>query len=584
MGLTAGDRWLERSTRRYRRRAGRRKSRSFLLPLLAIGVAIAKPVAAQTASGGAGGTIEREQRPPTQPLAERPAIRIERPRAGVSPATTMRFIVRTVVVEGVTRLKPAVVEAITGSLKGREIALADLAAAADALTRVYADAGYALSFALVPEQDVVDGVVRIVVVEGVIGEVDVEVTGRGALRGQERITSIVRSRAAALQTGEPLRTADLERVLLLLQDMPGVTASAVLQPSPTTDRATRLVVRLNVDPVEGGLSFDNRLRSDFGRYQYGADLSLNSTLLFGDQFSFGTRRGVEGDAFTYDFARYQAPLGALTLTGSYARADTKASDGLLATLDFEGDERVGRVGFSYPVIRSRARNLVLGLAAEATNARSSILGTTLVRDKIRTLTADAAFDWVADNGAIALVGASLTQGINGLGATDADNDFASRPGGTPDFTAVGARISYSLPVRGFSVRVEGDGQLVVAGQALAPVECTYGGQRLGRGYDPGVIGGDHCLRAGLEVARAVRIIDGLALEPFAYTDAALVRQKGVLAAGDDREATAASAGLGVRAATRFGLSAEGLVAVPLTRSIAPDGRDPRFFFTLAYRW
>lgn len=545
---------------------------------------LASPLAAQVANGGAGGTVERETRSAPRPLSRPPSLVVEKPRAPGDDAGLQPFRLAEIRIEGnkvlpIEQLRPKV-----ATLEGRDVTLKDLSAAADAITQAYAQAGYAISFALVPEQDVQDGVARIVVVEGRVSKVTVEVDQRGALISTDAIVAAVQRRADQLVSGSPLKTADLDRVLWLISDLPGVRVLGVLQPSTDTEGAAQLVIKVAMDPASISFGLDNRLRAEFGREQYSAGLALNSVLAFGDSLSTGTIRSIAEDAFSYDYVRYQTPLlGDLTVDVSLGRARSRGTRGLLGLLGFEGRENSAHAGLRVPILRSRSRNLIFSLSADAANTRSRLLGQTLTRDKVRSFAADLSYDWVSTDGATIAVGGTLTQGVEGLGSTRAANPVASRETGTPEFSFVAARFSYAKPIGPLTLRMEADAQATVAGRLLAPVACTYGGQRVGRGYDPGVIAGDHCLRTTLELAQNfdLGLLRG---ELFSFADGAAVRQKGTLTDDERRAQRATSIGAGVRLATRFGLSGEAMVTLPMSRSLAPEGREPRFFFSLNARW
>jgi hemolysin activation/secretion protein len=543
---------------------------------------------AQTAAGGRGGTIEQENRalpgPLSSPLGP---LDLARPADGPPAVADLRFAVGRIDVEGVTVLPKAEVDAVVDPLEGREISAGELFAAADRITALYARAGYALSFALVPVQEITGGVVRLMVIEGQVGRISVEVKGGGALVGDGRIVGAVTRRAQALRTGRPVRSAELERVLLTLADLPGVKPTATFRASAdTAEGASDITITVEVDPLTLQLGGDNRLREDFGAWRYSGRAGARSVALFGDELSLAAQRSVDGGAFAFEQVAYQAPVGGsgLTANAAYSQARTKATRGTLGRVDFAGEEAVARLGLSYPLVRTRNRNLTLSAQGAAIDSASGLFGRTLIKDRVRTLEADLTYDWIDGSGAVSLAGLGVEQGIAGLGASARANPLASRLAGTPDFTAVSFRLRRDQPAGGLVVRAEADGQATVAGGALAPVECVYGGERLGRGYDAGAIGGDHCLRAALSVGRPMMLTSRIRLEPFAYADAAIVRQAGTLEAGERREASAASVGGGLRLSLPSGLAAELLVSAPLQGRYAQTGSDPRAFLSLGYRW
>jgi len=130
------------------------------------------PTTAPNPGGGAGGTVEQtvERQRSLVPQAGTEVSRAPRPDWFSPPSidgatSTVSFPLRTVKIQGITVLPRDKVEALIAPYRGKSVSLADLQGVANAITRLYADAGYGLSFAVIPEQDVVDGVVRLVAIE-----------------------------------------------------------------------------------------------------------------------------------------------------------------------------------------------------------------------------------------------------------------------------------------------------------------------------------------------------------------------------------------------------------------------------------
>ena len=89
---------------------------------------------------------------------------------------------------------------------GKKVSQADLAAIAQAISDLYREAGFHLSRAIVPPQDIADGRVHIHVIEGSITEI--ELKGAGA----EQFG--VRPMLSPVLAEHPSRLATLERQLL----------------------------------------------------------------------------------------------------------------------------------------------------------------------------------------------------------------------------------------------------------------------------------------------------------------------------------------------------------------------------------
>lgn len=555
--------------------------------LVALSMTTASPALAQSATGGTSGTVEQEIRRPARPLSGGVPFRIEKPRTDdtTAAANAQSFHVRDIQIEGAKAIPLDRVRSVLTPYIGRDITLPELFKAADAVTALYASEGYPLSFAIVPEQDVTDQVVRFIVVEGSIARVLVDVAEGSDGVAARRAKGAVERRLAGLANSGPIRSRELESALLSVADLPGIRISSVIRPSAEKEGAADLLVSLSVDTFEAHATADNRLRDDFGTYRVGVGGSLRSAFAIGDELSVDLRSSVKPDAFRQWYVRYGMPLGLSGMRGfvSWSRAETQAVDGFLGTLDFSGEEAVWRVGGSVPLIRTRARNLSFTLEAAKIDSESGVLDVTLIKDSLRTVEAHLTYDWLDASGARTLIDGGLLQGLEGLGASRKGNPLASRSYGTPEFTALTLRAFREMPLygSGLTLSLDLDGQIMLAGAALAPVECAYGGDRMGRGYAPGAIGGDHCVRGAAEL-RYSADLGPVRAEPFLFIDGAKVRQKGGLETDEARSAATGSVGGGLRAAAPFGLVGEAIVATPFKQRYADSARDVRFFFNLSW--
>ena len=546
--------------------------------------ALPTTVAAQTVTGGQAGTVRDADAPLDRVRQAPPApFTIERRQAAVADDESLRFDVRRIVIDGNEVLPDAAFAPILARYQGRTLSFADLRALSEAITALYAAKGYGLSFALIPEQTVADGIVHVTVIEGRIGTIDVRVEGRGLGINAERIATILKKRLQVLAEGGPARTADLERAALLIGDLPGVRARLVVTPSATQNLASDIVAVVEVDPASGTVGADNRLRDSFGDYSVSMSVSANSLDTFGDALTLSTRAAIDFKSLFSAQLGYRAPIGndGVSAYAATSIARSRAQDGALATLDFRGYEETATLGLSYDAIRSRRQNLQLSAEFQAINTRSTLLGTDATRDRIRFVTANARYDWTATNQARAAVELGINQGIAGLGATSAFNPIASRQFATPDFTTLRASASTLLPIGTVQLAAVIDGEWTVGGRKLAAVECSYGGAAIGRAYYSGAAGGDNCLRSSVELSRPSRLHDSI-VTPFVFFDAALLGQRAPLDFDEVSRVTTGSAGVGVRAQTQQGLWFSFVAAKPIHPPVNAPGDVVRAFAALGH--
>src|SRR6266566_3049194 len=187
---------------------------------------------------------------------------------------------------------------------GKKVSQADLVAIAGAISDLYRAAGFHLSRAIVPPQDIRDGHLRLQVIEGSITEV--------ALKGEDVERFGLRPVLDPVVAEQPSRLATLERQLLLINGRPGVRiADTALEEIGVASGHFRLVVHLKTWHVYTSLGIDNLGSSSVGPWQTYAVAAFNSYLTPGDTLALNLST-TPGDPRELGFGRlsYDVPIGA----------------------------------------------------------------------------------------------------------------------------------------------------------------------------------------------------------------------------------------------------------------------------------
>src|SRR5579859_5395152 len=142
--------------------------------------------------------------------------------AGVAPGGPA-FKVNAFDIQGNTAISSDELKAQISNYVGQSLTLSQLYDAADVLTRYYRARGYGLAYVAPPAQKLAGSVVKLQVVEGRIGDINIQ--------GNSRTRSpVLKQRAQSLQSGAIYTDADAERAVMLMNDLPGVIARAVVSP------------------------------------------------------------------------------------------------------------------------------------------------------------------------------------------------------------------------------------------------------------------------------------------------------------------------------------------------------------------
>ncbi len=297
---------------------------------------------------GAGGQI---QQIPPLPVPERPVPELPVPRqqAPVAPLSGgARFAVKSLHVTGQTRFSEAELIAVAGFRPDSRLDLPDLRAMAAKITNYYNQAGYFVAQAYLPPQDVTDGTVTIAVIEGRYGQI--------GLQNRTTVADVVFVRVLdGLNSGTLVSTAPLERRLLILSDIPGVTVSSTLAPGTAVGTSDLIVDLTPAARVSGSVEADNWGNPYTGAYRLGGTVNYAEPLGIGDVLSLRVLASTTG-GLVYGRASYQAQVRDATvgfaLTAFYYDLGKQFAD-----LDAHGTEEIASVYASYPLIRSYSNNL-----------------------------------------------------------------------------------------------------------------------------------------------------------------------------------------------------------------------------------
>lgn len=281
---------------------------------------------------------------PTSDFALRPP---ETAPVATPPGPKVR--VHSLRVIGQTIFPEAELIAATSFSSDSELDLAGLQALAARITGFYNRHGYFLAQAYVPEQNIQGGNVTIAVVEGRFGKI--------GLDNHTNLSDHVANGVLAnLKAGDIVATAPLERRLLLLSDIPGVSVRSTLSPGTAVGTSDLLVDLAPTHRVSGSIEADNAGNRYTGAVRAGGTVNINDPTGHGDLLSLRMLTSFTGLA--YGRASYQALVGKTTVGIAYAHIYYSLGKEF-ASLDATGNGDVASLYASYPLIRSHDSNLYL---------------------------------------------------------------------------------------------------------------------------------------------------------------------------------------------------------------------------------
>jgi hemolysin activation/secretion protein len=527
------------------------------------------------------GRVEERFQPPPVPQSA-PTITIPSPEVVLPPdkAAATRFLLRGISVEGGTVFTTSDFASLYQPLVGKEVSLLDIYEVRDAITAKYRAAGYVLSQAIIPPQQIPDGSVRIQVVEGYVSAVTLD----GDVHDPR---GLIKAMATKITRSRPLRVADLERYVLLIGDLPGVEVSTVLKPSPEQAGASTLVVLVKRKPFAASLEADNRGSLAIGPEQFFGEIDANSILGLDEQTVFQAATTPRTSELHYFAVRHDELLSSEGLRLGFAASFSRSRPhGTIAPLHPLGDSQTYTVRLSEPVIRSRSQTLTLGIGFTALNSKIDLLHVPFSDDRLRFLFVDATYDfadtWLGGGmPAKTVIRGIVGHGLNVFGATATGSSNLSRAQGRSDFTKADWSITrlQTLAPR-VTLALSAGGQ--VSGDALlSPQQLGIGSTQFGRGYEPSELTGDQGVGGSVEIRYSLPVGRSFSPQLYAFYDAGVVWLNKPLP-GEHSGDSLSSAGVGVRFSLLQHFTADITMAKPLTRDVASRGnRNWRPLFSVS---
>ena len=541
------------------------------IALVAAGACIASDGLHAQAPGP--GQIERQfGAPPPLPRDEGLTVPLTPGQQPPADADTVRFTLKQVELTGNTVFPAAALAATYQPLVGREVSLADVFRLADELTVQFRNEGYVLSRVIVPPQNIRDGAVQLRVVEGYVAQARIDGTTAGPRDTLERHLDAIRA-------SRPLAASVLERELLLMNDLPGLTARAAIAPSATPS-ASDLTVEITERRAafSGGLS--NRGSKSLGPWR--ADVAADVHQLAGfDRLSARLIRTLPDDEMTFATLGYERAVGASGARVGLALSHVDAEPGSTQNIDLPTRSRSVTLSASYPWLRSRTQSLTGRAALSVLNSETDVVsgGTALPlsEDNITALRLGATYTLVDRFRGVSVLDVELSHGLKAFGASREGDADLSVVGGRPDFaklTLYAARLQSIAPRWSLLAAVNAQ---YGAHTLLAPERFAFGGEHFGRAYDSAELTGD----SGVALKGELRFSDTAAAgwwqeyTLYGFYEIGAVHRRGTSlgTTGQKERESAANAGIGLRFSLRRALTGYVEVAQPLTRDVTQEGND-----------
>lgn len=454
------------------------------------------------------------------------------------------------------------------------VTLDDVYAIADRITQYYRSHGYVLARAVIPQQEICCGEVRISIAEGYIGEVSLE-----APFAANNLTNMTLD---AIRQMHVLNITMLENRLLLLNDLPGTSFHVVLAPGQAG--AVDVIVKGEKEPTaSGSLTFDNSGSRYLGPYLLTGSATFNNLPVLFSETTLTASTAVERKELATISGTHTMPLGRpdlmLVLDASY----TKGQPGYtLASSDIVSRAYQFGARINWQAVRQRTGSLTLSGGLTYSSSKTDVAALPFTHDEIRTVYGAVRYDWRDFLEGYNLSQLTISHGLPGFmgGSRTGDADL-SRAAGMADFTKATLSLMRNQPIgQNFTLFGALSAQLA-NGPLLSSEEFGFGGSFIGRAYDSSEMTGESGISALLELrGMQYELPRSFTLQPFMFVDYGVLWNRDT---GQPARQDGASLGAGLRLNTTHNTSAELMLAQPLitsTQSTYPNLGGPRLLFSL----
>ena len=329
------------------------------------------------------------------------------------------------------------------------LTIGQLQGIADGITKYYHDKGYFLARAVIPAQEIKDGVVNIRVLEGRLEKVQTA--------GNKMYSDAMLAKPFKPMIGELVTIGRTENALLTLSKYPGLSAAGVFHPGGDVGTTDIVVNVQNEKHVDGTFRVDNSGTEFTGRGRAIASVDWNDptgdadllTLTGLKTFSSGSSSSSNSSSSssadtsgksTYYDARYQRPV--YDAFNNWAADISRNSFDVSGTGGVGGISKIGTLSWEHDFFRTRTNDLISTVdfsrkrADTISTLLTSTFGDVTARDDMAVLGFQINYDSINTNtNTISSISARFEHGFDGIFGVPKDSliraEFSGHPTATP---------------------------------------------------------------------------------------------------------------------------------------------------------
>jgi hemolysin activation/secretion protein len=412
-------------------------------------------------------------------------------------ADSPKILVKSFKITGLSLISEEQAQATVASRRNQELTFAQLQEAGQKIADLYADIGR-LAIAVIPEQDVNDGLIEIRIIEARVGAILIKSATDGqSLPLMERVANGFISEGNA--AGQFLSLDRLSRSKALINELPGVSAQVALSKSQT-DGHSDIEVSLEESPrISSRVEASNTGSASTGEIQTTLALNINNPRQVGDAVNMDA---VHSEGSSFLTLKYWSPAGydGWRIAPGVSALNYRSLASFSSNLS-NGSAHVAGFYMTYPWIRDTNSSRSVNLSAEVKDYQNFSDGNQSSSYSVKKLNAGVSGFWTGEKQSISY---ALNFGLGNLSIkneTQLEKDkILPGPQTEGDFAKLNLNLAFNsdLPIAKTTARLVLTGQL--ASKNLNSSEQMYlGGLDGVRAYPVAQGGGSQGLLASVEI-------------------------------------------------------------------------------------
>ncbi len=291
-----------------------------------------------------------------------------------APQAEAKLLVKGFKFLGNQKISTEELQAIFSKYINQTLTVSELQNIAAEISLIYSDRGFVAQGQL-PKQDVTDGVVTIQILEAKFGGSVFDEEQKKLLKSvqPELIQKIIGER---LIVGEAININDLDRALLIADDLPGVAVQGSLMAGEKEGQTLVLIRAADEPHFYGDASLDNHGSRSTGAFKKSANLTFVSPSNDGDQL---TLSALNTQGTDYGRLAYSFPVGfdGLRLGMNASHMQYKVVTPESQSTRPKGSSQVIGVDTQYPLVRTKSQNLYLQTAYDLKYFKNEAIQTSI---------------------------------------------------------------------------------------------------------------------------------------------------------------------------------------------------------------